>query len=30
VLGSLGELDGVVDVVDDEPFVLEGAEPAFA
>jgi hypothetical protein len=30
MLGSFGELDGVVDVVEEESFVLEGAEPAFA
>jgi hypothetical protein len=30
VLGVLGEHDGVVDLVDAEPLVLEGAEPAFA
>ncbi len=30
VLGSLGELDGVVDLVDEQPLVLQGAEPAFA
>lgn len=30
VLGSFGELDRVGDVVEEEPFVLEGAEPAFA
>ncbi len=30
LLGVLGQHDGVVDLVDEQPFVLQGAEPAFA
>lgn len=30
VLGVFGEHDGVVDLVDEEPLVFQGAEPSFA